>query len=65
MPITSPDMWSDTREDVEYLVFSDSRFIVYVDHDMDIQWETSDVFDDTFEQRDEKSKEQYYNVILA
>jgi hypothetical protein len=61
--VTLPDRWKGSEKDIRYLVYEDTRFIVFIDHDMDIQWETDDEFDKVLGQRDEKSKGQYYNVM--
>lgn len=61
-PITLPN-WPDCEEDVDYLIYEDSRFIVYIDDDTDLQWETKEDFDKILGQLDEKSRRQYYNVM--
>ncbi len=58
MVTTVKERWPDC--DIAYLVFEDSdRFVVFVDHEVDVDWETTDEFD-----QERRLNDAEHNAIL-
>src|SRR5215813_4001106 len=61
--IRLPNPWSDLENEVHYLVYFDNHFIVYIDHELDIEWKTTDDLDKLFESKGDEIKSKHFNVL--
>src|SRR5215831_11619636 len=58
------DTWSGLKEEVHYLVYFSDEFIVYIDHDLDIEWKTTEALDKSFDEKGDDIKSKHYNVLM-
>jgi hypothetical protein len=55
--------WAKLEKEVEYLVHDEVNFIVFIDHDLDVDWETTNKLDSSFEKKASDAKKNHYNVL--
>jgi hypothetical protein len=55
--------WSQLENRVRYLIRDEKDFIVYIDHDLDIEWETAENLDRLLEAKGNDIKAKHYSVL--
>jgi hypothetical protein len=62
-PVKLSDQWKALQEEVRYLVFDCPDFIVFIDHELDLDWDTSPELNHSLEERGNDTKAHHYKVL--
>ena len=62
-PREKADPWKAHRKDVARLVMDEKEYIVYVNHAYEIEWETSEYHDKLFQQKSQKVRSGYHEIM--
>jgi hypothetical protein len=61
--VTLSEEWKESQKNVRYLVCDDTNFIVFVDHDLDIDWGTTYELERSLEKKGIDIKTKHFNIL--